>query len=666
MTSGAGLAMRLSAHHRILIEPLMNQSPTSAAWWLLGVVLLLLLTCGAGTALWYLRGPGKRPDAGQRDNDSQEQLTSGGDRLAPIRPSRLRNTGPEAAYVGSQACAACHAAEYDSYLRTAHSRALSEIDLAAEPPDDHWTHEKSGRHYRVFRRQDQLWHAESLATVAPAEPAPEPAPEPVGHAAPMRYVIGSGHHSRSYLFEKDGFLIESPVTWYASKNAWDMSPGYDRREHDGFERMADFGCLYCHAGRVTPKNDSRFRVTIQEATIGCESCHGPGSLHVQLRRSDAVVEGDDVTIVHPDKLPRERNEDVCAQCHLRGAASIALRGRYLHDFRPGLSLSDFRVDYAPQQTDEAMKVVGHVEQMRHSECYRSSTMTCTACHDPHGAPAPENRIAFYRDKCHACHSESCGLAEAERLQRNADNDCVACHMPRSETDIPHIAFTHHRIGFHQERAVDEPPLLASMRLEAIGGDAHLSIGDRDRGLGLAYMELIERARTGEELKEYSAQAQQLLEQALQRQVHDAAALAALARLAWQQGNLDNAMEFAGGSLSQPDMASGAHANALLIMGDGYLQRSDPKTATQALQRLVQTRRRAADWLLLGLAYADSGDLTQAAIALENVVQINPFRGDVHEELARLYQALNNPVASQKHAEAARRLAASAAEPPPTP
>ena len=43
-----------------------------------------------------------------------------------------------------------------------------------------------------------------------------------------------------------------------------------------------------------------------------------------------------------------------------------------------------------------------------------------------------------------------GPAPAER--ESLANDCVQCHMPHSPTDIPHLAFTHHRIGIY-----DNPP-----------------------------------------------------------------------------------------------------------------------------------------------------------------------------------------------------------------
>src|SRR5262249_54023591 len=241
--------------------------------------------------------------------------------------------------------------------------------------------------------------------------------------------------------------------------AWGMSPGYDRPAHSGFERLADVGCVYCHAGEVAPIENNRYRVAIHEAVIGCESCHGPGALHAQKHAGKTAAGNgeEDLTIVPPDRLTREENESLCAQCHLRASATATIRGRRLTDFRPGQRLIDFRVDYVPDTASGQMKVVGHVEQMRASPCYaKSSTLTCTTCHDPHARPAPAQRIPYYRDKCNACHHEHCGLPRDERLKKNQQGDCAACHMPQRPTDLPHFAFTHHRIGIHAAEEATPP------------------------------------------------------------------------------------------------------------------------------------------------------------------------------------------------------------------
>ncbi|HEY7422808.1 MAG TPA: hypothetical protein VH682_00980, partial [Gemmataceae bacterium] len=127
--------------------------------------------------------------------------------LPPYSESRFLNTGPEARYIGTAACAACHPGNHRSFLLTAHSRSLAEVDPNVEPPDGSFDHPLSGRSYRVYRRDNQLRHEEILRTAE--------GQEVTRVDVPVRYRIGSGHFTRTYLVELDGFLHESPITWYA-------------------------------------------------------------------------------------------------------------------------------------------------------------------------------------------------------------------------------------------------------------------------------------------------------------------------------------------------------------------------------------------------------------------------------------------------------------------
>ena len=252
----------------------------------------------------------------------------------------------------------------------------------------------------------------------------------------------------------------------------------------------------CHAGRVETVAETSHRLQFHEQKIGCESCHGPGSLHVNARRKLPKFAGEvDFTIVHPGKLSREVNEAICARCHQRSAAFASVRGRSISQFRPGLPLTDFRIDYKPEQSDDAMTVVGHFEQMRESRCYtESKTMTCTSCHDPHLSMQPAEKIGYYRRKCLSCHESDggCKLPEKPRLQKSPKNNCMQCHMPKSGTDIPHFAFTHHRIGLKHKLTKPEQQPNSASRLVPMGNLANLLPIDRQRCLGLAEIEYSEK------------------------------------------------------------------------------------------------------------------------------------------------------------------------------
>ncbi len=402
--------------------------------------------------------------------------------LPPYSPTPFLNTGSEAHYIGTAACAGCHQGKHQSYMLTAHSRALSDLDPKAEPADGAFEHRPSGRSYRVYRQGDQMRHEEVVRTADGREIA--------RIDLPVRYLIGSGNFSRSYLVDIDGFLHESPITWYTSKQQWAMSPGYDAPRHLSFERPISIGCLACHAGHVEAQDGTVHRALLHEQAIGCESCHGPGSLHQDRQRAGKHVRGtDDLTIVHPGKLSRPLQVDICAACHLHAQATVFVRGRTDGAFRPGMPLSDYRIHYGFDTASEQMTVVGHVEQMRASVCYqKSESLTCLTCHDPHQRTLPKDKTAYYRQKCLECHADHpCSLDQVARLKKNAQDDCAACHMPRGDTEIPHIAFTHHRIGRHAAA-----PLTATepgATLVPLDNVAHLPAVDQQRNLGLANLEV---------------------------------------------------------------------------------------------------------------------------------------------------------------------------------
>jgi hypothetical protein len=86
--------------------------------------------------------------------------------------------------------------------------------------------------YQVVRQDGRLWHRELLLDGQPDEATLA--------EYPLKYVIGSDRHARTYAAEVDGFLVESPLTWYASRQRWDLSPGYDRPGHVSDVDLAPF------------------------------------------------------------------------------------------------------------------------------------------------------------------------------------------------------------------------------------------------------------------------------------------------------------------------------------------------------------------------------------------------------------------------------------------
>jgi hypothetical protein len=405
-------------------------------------VSVLALSLGAVLAVWTLRS---RPlDNGLSD------FTAPDPRVSYDGP--FQNVRPDIRYVGDAACADCHHDIVQTYRQHPMGRSLTPIaDFVAR---QHYGKEANnpfqafGLRFLVDRRGDEVFH-EVAKLNAKGETV-------CRVKLKADYVIGSGARGHSYLTERDGFVFQTPISWYTQQHIWDRSPGFSERLLSGRAVVAD--CLFCHVNRVeaVPDTINRYRLPLFRGhAIGCERCHGPGELHVRDRSQFAPVAGTDRSIVNPLHLPHSSREAVCQQCHLEGEKRVLRRGRDGFDFRPGLPLeSIFSVFVRAAKEGEDFKAVTHVEQMYLSRCFRAGTgankMGCISCHDPHEAVGPDKRFGYYREKCLRCHGkspgdDSCAAPAARRLAVNQDS-CIDCHMPRySAADIVHTAATDHRI-----------------------------------------------------------------------------------------------------------------------------------------------------------------------------------------------------------------------------
>src|SRR5207248_3744470 len=190
-------------------------------------------------------------------------------------------------------------------------RSLAPIDATlvteADEADGRPLFEANGLEYSIERRNGRVFHQETRR---------DPSGRIVArNEAEVQFVLGSGSQGLGYLIERDGFLFQSPISWYAHQRRWDLAPGYEK-QNPHFDRPVVSTCLYCHANRVEPVAGTinRYQPPIFRGhAIGCERCHGPGELHV---RRPTVVAGRDRTIVNPAALEASLRDAVCEQCHL--------------------------------------------------------------------------------------------------------------------------------------------------------------------------------------------------------------------------------------------------------------------------------------------------------------------------------------------------------------
>jgi hypothetical protein len=558
--------------------------------------------------------------------------------LPPLTGSPFQNTKPGVAYVGDQRCAECHAEESRAYHQHPMGRSL--FTTAAAPPLEH--HDASSRnpfqsgpfHYEDVRKGARVIHKEwcedtSGKVVAQLE-------------AEMTYALGSGTQARSYLWQRDGFLFQSPITWYThptdGKPHWGLSPGYETNPFH-FHRRVDSRCVYCHCQEARPIPDTVNRYAdppFGQLAIGCERCHGPGALHVAERGEGAI----DRTIVNPRHLEPALREAICEQCHLQGEDIVVRRGRSQSDYRPGLPLADYVTVFVrtPEAAD-SQRIVSHVEQMRDSVCFQKSggKFGCTSCHDPHRQPAEAE--AHYRQRCLTCHgtpdhpntrrveAPTCALPLAKRQTPELRDNCIHCHMPRNaSSNVTHLAVTDHRVprrtgGPATPPAVPRPGELPVVAFYRRPDDAE---SRRDLALGLSHLAVtVEGFQMNEVHRFLTRRALPLLDQAAVRAPNDLPVLEARGLALLAQGRAADALEGMQDAIAQApereetlavamDAADAARRLDLAASYGEQLMRTYPQTPYYAYRLAVIHAKREA-W-------------PQARAAAQAAVDGNPFHG----------------------------------------
>jgi tetratricopeptide (TPR) repeat protein len=443
------------------------------------IVVLACALLGVGLGIAGLIWPAVR-------NSSIARPTSLARQAASWPQSPWLNARPGVKYVGDAACARCHSDIADTYRRHSMGRSLTPIAAAPtvgfDEPTGKATFEVGPSIFTIERRDGREIHREAFRDAGKVLVQVE------GEVA---YAVGSGSRSISYLVQRDDRLFESPITWYSQKQRWDLSPGFEKTSAH-FERPIDSDCLFCHSNRAQPValTANRYNAPVFLGyAIGCERCHGPGELH--MRRQE-LTDGRDLTIVNPRHLDPILRGNVCEQCHLVGDRRVNRLGHETFDYRPGLPLTEFFVDYA-YASEEGQKLTGQAAQMKASRCFRASKgrLGCISCHDPHELPDPNEKIAYFRERCLACHggAKRCSLPEPARLANNQKNHCAGCHMPMSKTvDAVHIAVRDHRI-LRDPHAESTAPsgsgsLLPLVRLNGEYGAEQLKSIDRETAIAV--------------------------------------------------------------------------------------------------------------------------------------------------------------------------------------
>jgi predicted CXXCH cytochrome family protein len=496
------------------------------------------------------------------------------------------------------------------------------------------------------------------------------------------YVIGSGNHARTFVNQQpDGRLMQLPLTWYAERSQWAMSPGYDRPAHLDFRRVIDDGCMSCHNGypREPIRDDGTGpKFTALPEGIDCQRCHGPGQAHL-----DAIAAGDVAgarrAIVNPGTLGRERQMEVCLQCHLEPTSRplpFQLRrvGRRPLSYVPGTPLSEtfLYFDHAATpdrkaEFDDKFEIAGAAYRLAKSACFQGSQMTCVTCHNPHDVPRGEAAVGHYTAVCASCHQAVHAAGPPRVAGAGPRATCIDCHMPRRRTeDAVRVVMTDHfiqrmRPARDLTAPLDEAATLAASHYQGEvvlyyppalpptpESELYLALAQVQQGANLRagiprlqkaienhpsvptefYYELARaHAKAGS-----PAEVIRWSEAALARDATFAPALKELAGAATALGQWDRAIDV----LRRAVTLRPNDAHAMADLGNVYLQRQLAAEAVVILeQALALDASLPAAHNTLGLAALTQGNDRRAEQEFREALRLQPDLAEAHHNLANL-------------------------------
>lgn len=341
-------------------------------------------------------------------------------------------------YVGTEACAACHAREAELWRGSHHDLAMqpARADTVLGDFDDA-SFEHDGIETRFYTRDDAFF-------VRTEGPDGTPGEFRVTHAFGVEPL-------QQYLIDIGGGRLQAlTIAWDSrprdegGQRWFDLYPDERIRAGDPLHWTAgalnwNSRCAACHSTSLEkhyePVADS-YATTWESIDVGCEACHGPGSAHAEAPDEVEMAHGSEARAwtfdseAHTATLARagngQREIETCALCHSRRtqiAEPLVAAGRLLDQIVParlerGLYHDDGQI------RDEVFEYGSFVQ----SAMYRAG-VTCSDCHEPHGATL----VAEGNALCTRCHAASTfDTPEHHHHEpRSAGGYCVDCHMPAS-------------------------------------------------------------------------------------------------------------------------------------------------------------------------------------------------------------------------------------------
>ena len=503
----------------------------------------------------------------------------------------------------------------------------------------------------------------------------------------VRYTFGVEPLQQYLLPLPGGRLQAFGIAWDTAGERWfHLQPEHGVRHDDplhwtGRDYNWNFMCADCHSTGVRKGYDpgaGTYHTTFAEVSVGCEACHGPGSLHVARAAAPGGVSGESYL---PPLASQTGEIDSCAPCHSRRAQlrdGFTPDSPFLDYYLP--SLLEPGLYEADGQIQDEVYVYGSFLQSR----MFAQGVTCGDCHEPHSAELRANGDAL----CTRCHNEAghpgfptLRLAAYDRPDHHLHraggeaSRCVSCHMPeRTYMVLDHRRDHGFRIprpdltvtlgirnacnGCHDDRAAEWARDALSRRFGP-PDDSHFAVAVAAARLGqpkaagplAALAENRDRAAivraTALALMESYDDAETAL--ALEKGLRDPDALVRIGALRGAARFAPESLWRRAGHLLDDDyLAVRSEAARVLAAAHATLPEGDRPRLLEALEEYLATQRFNADrpeaHVNMATALMAIGDPERAEAALGSALELSPGWVPALVNLADLYRATNRDAA----------------------
>jgi tetratricopeptide (TPR) repeat protein len=412
------------------VVPASQISTTKRRVALLGLAIIAAAGLGLGFLIWARQSPAPTPGA-----------------VAKPAAALASVSAPQ--YVGQAVCVSCHAQQAEAWHGSHHDLAMQEANTRTVLGDfGDVEFQYAGVTSRFFTRDGKFM----VRTDGPDGQLTD---------FEISYTFG--------VTPLQQYLIQFPGGRYQALSiAWDSRPQAEggqrwfhlypneRIDHTdplhwtGRYQNWNMQCAACHSTNLRKGYDTmadEYNTTFSDINVACETCHGPGSQHVEWAQQTAgsyLVDDakglpvrlqsrwkdawrfptGDATYAVRDRPAAGALMNVCAACHAR-RSTIAAEGS------PGAPLEDTHrpalltppLYYADgQQHGEVYTWGSFVQSKMHQH-----GVTCMDCHEPHALKlrAPRNTL------CARCHNAAAFDTEKHHFHPDGSPgaQCVECHMP---------------------------------------------------------------------------------------------------------------------------------------------------------------------------------------------------------------------------------------------